>query len=197
MLSKIDKLVDSTAGHELLTFIDAFSGYHQIPLAKEDKEKTSFITDTSLYYYNMMLFGLKNARAIYQWLSTRSSRPSIEGQMEVYVDDMITKSVKEVNHVRDLEETFEILKHYVIKLNPKKCTLGVKFEKILRYMIDQLRIEAYFYKVQAVLKMKSLIPMEEVQKLTGCIAALGIFMLRSIDKCLPFFKVLKKKVQFR
>ena len=58
-LPKIDKLVNSTAGHELLSFMDAFSSYHQIPLAKEDQEKTSFVVDTSLYCYKMMPFGLK------------------------------------------------------------------------------------------------------------------------------------------
>jgi len=65
-LPKIDKLVDSTAGHELLSFMDAFSGYHQIRMAAEDQEKTSFVIDTGLYYYMMMPFELKNAGAIYQ-----------------------------------------------------------------------------------------------------------------------------------
>jgi len=60
-LPKIDKLVDSTTGHELLSFMDAFSGYHQIPMAVEDQEKTSFVIDTGLYCYTMMPFGLKNA----------------------------------------------------------------------------------------------------------------------------------------
>ena len=49
-LPKIDKLVDSTAGHELLSFMDAFSGYHQIPMVAEDQEKTSFVINTDLYY---------------------------------------------------------------------------------------------------------------------------------------------------
>ena len=64
-LPKIDKLVDSTAGHELMSFMHAFSGYHQIPLVKEDQEKTSFVIDTSLYCYNLMPFGLKNVDATY------------------------------------------------------------------------------------------------------------------------------------
>ena len=64
-LPRIDQLVDSTAGHKLLTFMDAFSGYNQIRMVKEDQEKTAFITSQRLYCYKVMLFGLKNAGATY------------------------------------------------------------------------------------------------------------------------------------
>jgi hypothetical protein len=65
LLPRIDLLVDSTSGHELLTFMDAFSGYNQIHMNEIDQEKTSFITDRGLYCYKMMSFGLKNAGATY------------------------------------------------------------------------------------------------------------------------------------
>ena len=64
-LPRIDQLVDSTAGHKLLTFMDTFSGYNQIKMAKEDQEKTAFITSQGLYCSKVMPFGLKNARATY------------------------------------------------------------------------------------------------------------------------------------
>jgi len=67
-LPKIDQLVDSMAGHELLTFMDAFSGYNQIRMKKEDQEKTAFFTSQGLYCYRVMPFGLKNAGATYQRL---------------------------------------------------------------------------------------------------------------------------------
>jgi len=140
-LPKIDKLVDSTAGHELLSFMDAFSGYHQISLAAEDQEKTSFVVDTGLYCYTMMPFGLKNAGATCQRLVNKVFEPLIGKTMEVYVDDMITKSVEENDHAQDLEETFKLLRAYVMKLNPKKCSFGVKSGKFLGYMIDQRGIE--------------------------------------------------------
>jgi hypothetical protein len=65
-LPRIDLLVDSTSGHELLTFMDAFSGYNQIHMDEINQEKTSFITDRGLYCYKMMPFGLKNAGATYE-----------------------------------------------------------------------------------------------------------------------------------
>jgi len=64
-LSRIDQLVDSTTSHELLTFMDAFSGYNQIRINEEDQEKTAFVTSQGLYFYKVMWFGLKNAGATY------------------------------------------------------------------------------------------------------------------------------------
>ena len=64
-LPQIDQLVDSTAGHKLLTFMDAFSRYNQIKMDEEDQEKTAFITSQGLYCYKVMSFGLKNAGATY------------------------------------------------------------------------------------------------------------------------------------
>jgi len=116
--------------------------------------------------------------------------------MEVYVDDMITKSIEEDDHVQDLEETFKLLRSYAMKLNPKKCTFGVRSRKFLRYMIDQRGIEANPDKIWAILQMQSPTTIRDVQKLTGCIAALGRFMSRLANKCLPFFKVPKRKTLF-
>ena len=70
-LPRIDQLVDSTAGHRLLTFMDAFSGYNQIMMDDADQEKTSFITSKGLFCYKVMPFGLKNAGATYQRLMNR------------------------------------------------------------------------------------------------------------------------------
>ena len=67
-LLRIDQLVDSSAGHKLLTFMDAFSRYNQIRMAEEDQEKTAFITTQRLYCYKVMPFGLKNVGVSYQRL---------------------------------------------------------------------------------------------------------------------------------
>ena len=74
-LPRIDQLVDSTTSHKLLSFMDAFSGYNQIRMDKADQEKTSFVTSQDLFYYEVMPFGLKNARATYQRLINHMFRP--------------------------------------------------------------------------------------------------------------------------
>ena len=89
------------------------------------------------------------------------------------MDDMITKGVKEINILKDLEKTLELLRHYGMKLNLKKHTFRVKFGKFLGYMIDQIEIEANPDKIKAVLNMKSSKMAKEVENSTGCIAAFG------------------------
>ena len=76
-LPQIDQLVDLTAGHKLLTFMDAFSGYNQIMMDNVDQEKTSFITSKGLFSYKVMSFGLKNAGATYQRLMNKMFRSQI------------------------------------------------------------------------------------------------------------------------
>ena len=64
-LPRVNVLVNSTAQHQLLSFMDAFSGYNQIRMDEADQEKTSFVTNQGLFYYKVMSFGLKNAGATY------------------------------------------------------------------------------------------------------------------------------------
>ena len=70
-LPRIDTLVDSITRHQLLSFIDAFSGYNKIRMDKSDQEKTSFVISQGLFYYKVMPFGLKNAGATYQRLMNK------------------------------------------------------------------------------------------------------------------------------
>ena len=101
-LLRIDQLVDSIAGHKLLSFMDAFSRYNQIRTDEADQEKTSFVTSQGLFYYEVMPFGLKNTGATYQRLVNHMFRPQIGRNVEVYVDDMLVKSLGEGKHLDDL-----------------------------------------------------------------------------------------------
>ena len=93
-------LMDSTVGHQLLSFMDTFSGYNQIRLDKEDQEKTSFVTSQGLFCYKVMPFGLKNIGATYQRLVNKMFAQQIWRNMEVYIDDMLMKSAWEVSQSR-------------------------------------------------------------------------------------------------
>jgi len=191
-LPRIDLSVDSTFEHELLSFMDAFSRYNQIYMEETDQEKTAFITDRGLYCYKMMPFDLKNAGATYQRLVNRMFRSQIGRNVEVYVDDMPVKSIRATKHIEDLRETFQTLKKYKMKLNPMKCAFRVSLGKFLGFMVSQRGIKANPEKVKAVLEMDAPRTMKQLQRLTGRIAALNRFISRSTDKCLPFFKILRK-----
>jgi len=95
--------------------------------------------------------------------------------------------------VLDLQEIFPQLKKYKLRLNPNKCTFGVEARKFLSYMLTNKGIETILDKCKAILEMKSLTCLKEVQQLTGRIAVLTRFLPTSVKISLPLFKALKKK----
>ena len=163
---------------------------------EEDQEKTSFITSQGLYFYKVMPFGLKNAGATYQRLVNRMFSHQIGRNVEVYVDDMLVKSKEEANYLDDLKETFSTLHKYNMKLNPAKCVFVVASGKFLGFMVSQQGIQANPDKVKVIIKVKSPKTLKEVQSLTRKVAGLNRFVSRAMNKCLPFFKVLKKAFQW-
>ncbi|KAI5337159.1 hypothetical protein L3X38_016428 [Prunus dulcis] len=190
-LPRIDQLVDATAGHELLSFMDAYSDYNQIFMHPPDSEHTAFITDKGLYCYNVMPFGLKNAGATYQRLVNKIFAGYIGNIMKVYVDDMLVKSRTAEEHMQNLSIMFGILKDYRMRLNSKKCAFGVSFGKFLGFMISQRGIEVNPEKIKAIIDMERPKTTKDIQSLTGRVAALTRFVSKATDKCVPFFKALK------
>ena len=134
-LPRIDQIVDASVGYGMLSFLDAFSGYHQIPMYLPDAEKTSFITPHGLFCYNVMPFGLKNLGATYQRLVTKMFRPLLGKTMEVYIDDMLIKSKERLDHANHLQQAFDLLRTYGMKLNPAKCAFGVSTRRFLGFMM--------------------------------------------------------------
>ncbi|KAL0409604.1 UNVERIFIED_CONTAM: Transposon Ty3-G Gag-Pol polyprotein [Sesamum radiatum] len=187
-LPRIDQLVGSISGFELLSIMDASQGYHQIMLPPKDRKKVSFITSEGTFCYVAMPFGLKKAGATYQRLVDKIFRPQIGRNVEVYVDDMLVKSKKAEEHVEDLEETFSVLRKYKLKLNLAKCAIGVQGGRFLGFMVTQIGIEANPLKIKAIIDMKAPTCLNEVQRLTGRIAALSRFISKSAEKSLPFFE---------
>ena len=88
-----------------------------------------------------MPFGLKNVGATYQKLVNHMFRPQIGQNVKVYVDDMLVKSLDEGGHLGDLQETFETLRRYKMKLNPSKCAFAVSSGKFLGFMVLQRGIK--------------------------------------------------------
>ncbi|RRC79860.1 reverse transcriptase-like protein, partial [Escherichia coli] len=195
-LPHIDAMVDATAGHELLTFMDAYSGYNQILMHTNDQEKTAFMTDKGIYCYKVMPFGLKNAGSTYQRLVNMMFKEHLGRTMEVYIDDMLVKSERSIDHVTHLRQSFDILRQYKMKLNPTKCSFGVRAGKFLGYLVTQRGIEASPEQVKAIIEIQSPRNVKEVQKLTGRVAALNRFISRSSDKCHLFYNVLRKNQGF-
>ena len=195
-MPRIDQLVDATVGHPQMSFLDAFQGYHQIPLALDDQEKTVFITPIGNYHYKVMPSALKNARSTYQRMMTKMFEPQLGKNVEVYIDDMVVKSKLVSEHVMDLTSIFEILREHKLRLNASKCSFGVGLGKFLRYMVTHRGIEVNLDQIKAINNLQPSWNPKEVQKLTRMMAALNRFISRSADRCKPFFLLLHKWKEF-
>uniref|UniRef100_A0A2N9IC67 Uncharacterized protein n=1 Tax=Fagus sylvatica TaxID=28930 RepID=A0A2N9IC67_FAGSY len=171
-LPKIDQLVDATAGHDRMSFLDAFQGYHQIALSAEDQRKNRIHHPTG------------------DILLQRKT-------MEIYIDDMVVKSRLSQDHLKDLTETFRVLRLHKLRLNASKCVFGVGSGKFLGFMVSHRGIEVNPDQIKVIQELKAPRTHKEVQRLTGMTAALSRFISRSADRCQPFFQLLKKSTTFK
>ena len=175
-----------------MSFLNDFQRYHQIPLALDDQEKTTFVTPIGNYHYKVMPFGLKNVGSTYQRMMTKMFEPHLGKSIEVYIDDMVMKSKMVSEHVRDLENIFEILRKHKLRLNASKCSFGVGSGKFLGYMVTHQVIVINPNQTKAINNLQSPRNPKEVQKLTGMTATLNRFISRSANRCRPFFLLMNK-----
>ena len=192
-LPHIDTLVDNTARHSMFSFMDGFSGYNQIRMAPEDKEKTAFITMWGTFNYNVMSFGLKNAGATYQRAMVTLFHDMMHKEIEVYVDDMIAKARSPQEHIVNLRKLFERLRKYKLKLNPAKCTFGATSGKLLGFVVSENGIEVDPDKIKAIQNLPPPKTQKEVRGFLGRLNYISRFISQLTTKCDPIFKLLKKR----
>jgi hypothetical protein len=185
-LPRIDQIVDSTAGCETLSFLDAYSGYHQNKMKESDQLATSFITP----------FGLRNAGATYQRCMNHVFGEHIGRTVEAYVDDIVVKTRKASNLISDLETTFKCLRAKGVKLNPEKCVFGVPRGMLLGFIVSERGIEANPEKKAAITNMGPIKDLKGVQRVMGCLAALSRFISCLGEKGLPLYRLLRKTERF-
>ena len=191
-LPHIDMLVDSTTGYPMLSFMDGFSGYNPILMNLEDMEKTPFITEWGTYCYRVMPFGLKNARATYQRAATTLFHDMMHRDVEVYVDDMIVKSQGRADHLSALQRFFERIRQFRLRLNPKKCTFGVTFGKLLGHNVSKRDIEVDLEKIKAIFDMPAPRNEKETIGFLGRLQYISRFIARLTDIWEPSFRLLRK-----
>jgi hypothetical protein len=195
-LPRIDKIVDSAAGCEVMSLLDCFSGYHQIYMKEEDKASTSFITPFGTYCFVRMPEGLKNAGSTFSRLTKMVLESQVGRNIFTYVDNIVVASKNKEDHLADLAETFTNMREAQLRLNPEKCVFGVHQGKILGYLVSHRGIEANPIKIQAIINMTPPQSARDVQLLTGRLAALNRFISKSVERSLPFLKTLRGAKDF-
>jgi hypothetical protein len=190
-LSRINQIVDTAAGSEMMELLDYFLGYNQIWLRKEDKEKTSFITPFGMYCYLRMPEGLRNVGSTFYRMTKAALKDQVGKNVLSYVDDIVVVSKKRENYIANLAETFANMREVRLKLNPNKCVFGITTGKVLGCLVSTKGIEANPDKIKAIIQMQPLQRRKDMQKLTDRITSLNRFISKLAERSFPFFTILK------
>ena len=157
-------------------------------MAPEDMEKTTFVTQWGTFCYKVMPFGLKNAGATYQRAMVALFHDMIHHEIEVYVDDMIARSQTEEEHLDHLQKLFDRLKLYKLRLNPNKCTFGVRSGKLLGFVVSDKGIQVDPSRVKAIQEMPAPKTEKEVRGFLGRLNYIARFISHLTATCDPIFK---------
>jgi hypothetical protein len=192
-LPRINKIVDSTAGCEVMSLLDCFSSYHQIYMKEEDKASTSFITPFGTYCFIRMPEGLKNVGSTFSRLIRTVLESQVGRNIFMYVDDIVVASKSKEDHLADLAETFANMRtspkprKVCLRRSPGEDTGVPGFAPQNRSQPDQNTGHHQHDAPQSA---------RDVQRLTGRLAALNRFISKSAERSLPFLKTLRGAKDF-
>ena len=190
-----EMLINSASGNRVISFLDSNAGYNQIFMAEKDTSKTAFVCPgfIGLFEWIVMMFGLKNAGATYQRAMNLIFHKLIGIILEVYIDDIVIKSVAFDSHIADLRKDFEKMRQYALKMNPSKCAFGVSAGKFLGFIIHEHGIEIDPNRIEAIRKLTPPMTKLEVQKFLGKVNYLRRFILNLAGRVDAFTPILRLK----
>jgi hypothetical protein len=161
-LPQMDQIVDTTSSSDLLCFLVAYSGFHQIRMSREDEEHTAFIKVGGLFCYVSMPYGLKNALPIFVRVVHKTFSDLIRDLIEVYVDDIVVKIKSHSSMLDNLAILFDRLHSTRTMLNPDKCVFRFSAGKLLGFLALHRGIEANPEKIKAIEVMRPLARIKDV-----------------------------------
>jgi hypothetical protein len=190
-----DLLVDAAAGHKVISFMDGNTRYNPIFMALEDVSKTAFRCPghIGLFELIVMTFGLKNAGATYQRDMNYIFHELIGKIMEIYIDDVMIKSLDHESHFADVRKTLECTRKHGLKMNPNKCAFGVSAGEFLGFLVHEGGIEVGKKSMKAIDEVVPPTNLKELQSFPGKIYFVRRFISNLPQKVLPFSPLLKIK----
>jgi hypothetical protein len=190
-----ETLIKAAAGHKILSFMDGNAGYNQIFMAPEDIHKTAFRVPgaVGLFEYVVMTFGLKNAGATYQRAMNYIFHDLINKLVEIYIDDVAVKSASVDGHLGDIRQVLERTRRFGLKMNPKKCALGVSAGQFLGFLVHERGIEISLKSQEAINTMVPPTTKKELQQLIGKIDFVRRFISNLSGRIEPFMELVKIK----
>ncbi|KAG9449974.1 hypothetical protein H6P81_009939 [Aristolochia fimbriata] len=185
-------MVDSTTGHEALSFMDGSSGFNQIRMDPKDEELTAFRTPKGIFCYKVMPFGIKNAGATYQRAMQNIFDDFLHKRVECYVDNLVVKTKQRADHLLVLRAVFERLRRFQLKMNPLKCAFGITSGKFLGFIVHHRGIKIDQSKIDVIQKMSEPRNVSELKSF----AYIRRFISNLAGRCQPFSRLLKKDTLF-
>jgi hypothetical protein len=175
--------------------MDGNAGYNQIFMAPEDIHKTAFRVPgaVGLFEYVVMTFGLKNAGATYQRAMNYIFHDLINKLVEIYIDDVAVKSASVDGHLGDIRQVLERTRRFGLKMNPKKCALGVSAGQFLGFLVHERGIEISLKSQEAINTMVPPTTKKELQQLIGKIDFVRRFISNLSGRIEPFMELVKIK----
>jgi hypothetical protein len=190
-----DLLVDAAAGHKVISFMDGNAGYNQIFMVIEDISKTTFRCPGHIGFFEwiVMTFGLKIASATYQRVTNYIFHELIGKIVEIYIDDVVIKSLNHESHLDDVGKTLECTRKHGLKMNPNKCAFGVLAGEFLGFLVHEGGIEVGKKSMKVIDEVVLPTNLKELQSLLGKINFLRRFISNLSQKVLPFSPLLRIK----
>jgi predicted aspartyl protease len=196
-LPRIDDALASLSGNKYFTSLDLAQGYLQIPMDPNDKEKTAFITDSGLYQFNVMSFGLTNAPATFQRYMDAVLAGLKWNSLLVYIDDILIFSPTFESHLKDVETVFARLAEANLQLKPTKCNFFQKELVYLGHLVTAEGLRPDPLKVKAILEMETPNDATDVRSFIGMTGFYRSYIEGFAKTCEPLYKLTRLEEKFK
>ena len=195
-LPRIEDIFDALGGTTIYSTLDLKSGYWQLPIREEDREKTAFVCHKGQYEYNRVPFGLANAPAVFQRTMHKILAPVIGKSAFVYIDDVIIYSANRAEHAKHCNDVFELLEKHQITLKRAKCRFGEPEVEILGFLISKDGIKPIPSKTEAILDLSPPESVKEVRSFLGMVNYYRRVIPNYTQHSCELTKLTKKNVRF-
>ena len=185
-------ILASLSGAQVLSSLDALSGFTQLELADEDIEKTAFRTHRGLFQFRRLPFGLRNGPSIFQRVMQGILAPYLWIFCLVYIDDIVIYSKTYEEHLVHLDKVLEAIEKSGITLSPKKCHLFYGSILLLGHKVSRLGLSTHMEKVEAIMNLERPRKLSQLQAFLGMVVYFSAFIPYYASVCAPLFQLLRK-----
>ena len=191
------EILSSLSGAQVLSSLDALSGFTQLELDPGDIEKTAFRTHRGLFQFKRMPFGLRNGPSIFQRVMQGILSPYLWLFCLVYIDDIVVYSKSYEDHIEHLDLVLGAIEQAGITLSPSKCHLFYGSILLLGHKVSRLGLSTHLEKVKAILELERPKKLSQLQTFLGMVVYFSAFIPYYASICTPLFHLLRKGARWR